>query len=90
VCQYLSQAADKVKQAQSALKTLADITNESLRKRQQRHIGKTQEWGSLLQGLHQDFSCEPFSIGHRDKSIRRHCAGKWNVTPHTTTWHAVG
>jgi hypothetical protein len=57
VCQYLSQAADKVRQAQNALKTLADFTNKSLSERQNRHIGKTQEWGSLLQGLHQDFSC---------------------------------
>lgn len=57
VCQYLSQAAAKVKQSQNALKTLADFTNESLRKRQKRQIGKTQEWGTLLQGLHQDFSC---------------------------------
>ncbi|MCA9419450.1 MAG: hypothetical protein KC592_00425 [Nitrospira sp.] len=57
VCQYLSQAADKVKQSQNDLKALADFTNESFRERQQRHIGKTQEWEGLLQGLQEDLSC---------------------------------
>lgn len=57
VCQYLSHAADKVNQSQNALEALADFTNEALKERQQRHIEKTQEWRSLLQGLHQDFSC---------------------------------
>ena len=57
VCQYLSHAADKVNQSQNALESLADFTNEALKERQQRHIEKTQEWRSLLQGLHQDFSC---------------------------------
>ena len=57
VCQYLSHAEEKVKQSQNDLKALADFTNESLRERQQRQIGKTKEWGRLLQGLQQDFSC---------------------------------
>ncbi|MDT3779890.1 hypothetical protein PJI16_20220 [Nitrospira sp. MA-1] len=57
VCQYLSHAAEKVKQSQNDLKALADFTNELLRDRQQRHIGKTQEWERLLQGLEQDLSC---------------------------------
>lgn len=57
VCQYLSHADEKVKQSQNDLKALADFTNESLRDRQQRQIGKTQEWERLLQGLKQDLSC---------------------------------
>lgn len=57
VCQYLSHAAEKVKQSQDDLKALADFTNESLRARQQRHRGKTQEWERLLHGLEQDLSC---------------------------------
>ncbi len=57
VCQYLSHAAEKVKQSQNDLKSLPDFTNESLRDRQHRHIGKTQEWERLLQGLEQDLSC---------------------------------
>ena len=57
VCQYLSHAAEKVQQSRNDLKALEDFTNESSRDRQQRHIGKTQEWERLLQGLQQDLSC---------------------------------
>ena len=57
VCQYLSHAAEKLKQSQNDLKALAIFTNESLRSRQERLIGKTQEWERLLQGLQQDLSC---------------------------------
>lgn len=57
VCQYLSHADEKVKQSQNDLKSLANFTNESLRDRQERHIGKTQEWERLRQGLQQDLSC---------------------------------
>jgi len=57
VCQFLSHAAEMVKESQNGLEALEDINNESLRERQQRHIAKTQEWEDLLQGLRQDFSC---------------------------------
>jgi len=57
VCQFLSHAGEMVRDSQTALKTLGDVNNASLRERQQRHIVKTQEWGDLLQGLQQDFSC---------------------------------
>lgn len=57
VCQFLSHAADKVKQSQNDLKALADFANKPLGERQNRHIGKTQEWERLLQGLQQDLSC---------------------------------
>jgi predicted Zn-dependent protease len=57
VCQYLAQADEKVKEAQEELRALPDFTIESLRNRRSRHIGKTQEWERLLQGLEQDLSC---------------------------------
>ncbi len=57
VCQYLSHAAEKVQQSQNDLNALADFANKPLRERQQRHIGKTQEWEKLLQGLQHDLSC---------------------------------
>lgn len=57
VCQYLAQADEKVKQSQKELRALPDFTNESLRDRRRRYIGKTQEWERLLQGLEQDLSC---------------------------------
>lgn len=57
VCQFLSQAAEKIKKSANALRALGEFTNASLKERQQRQIGKTQEWESLLLGLHQDFSC---------------------------------
>jgi hypothetical protein len=57
VCQFLSQAANMVKESQNGLEALEDINNESLKERQQRHIAKTKEWGSLLQELQLDLSC---------------------------------
>ncbi|MEJ2230910.1 MAG: hypothetical protein P8X46_06995 [Nitrospirales bacterium] len=57
VCQFLSHAAEMVKESQDELKSLGDFNNESLRERRQRHIAKTEEWGDLLQGIQQDFSC---------------------------------
>jgi hypothetical protein len=57
VCQFLSHAAEMVKESQDDLKTLVDFNNESLRERRERHIAKTEEWGGLLQVLQQDFSC---------------------------------
>ncbi|GJL57447.1 MAG: hypothetical protein NPIRA03_03040 [Nitrospirales bacterium] len=57
VCQYLSHADEKVKQSQKDLRALPDFTNESLRDRQYRHIGKTEEWEQLLRGLEQDLLC---------------------------------
>jgi hypothetical protein len=46
-----------VKESQNGLEALEDINNESLKERQQRHIAKTKEWGSLLQELQLDLSC---------------------------------
>jgi hypothetical protein len=57
VCQYLNHAAEMVKESGNDLKAIRDFNNESLRLRQQRHIARTKEWGDLLQGLQQDFSC---------------------------------
>lgn len=57
VCQYLSHADEKVKQSQKDLRVLPDFTNESLRDRRYRHIGKTEEWEQLLRGLKQDLLC---------------------------------
>jgi len=57
VCQFLSHAAEMVKESRDELKSLVDFPNETLRERRQRHIAKTEEWGDLLQGVQQDFSC---------------------------------
>jgi hypothetical protein len=57
VCQFLSHAAEMVKESQNGLEALEDIHNESLRERRQRHIAKAKEWKGLLQGLHLDLSC---------------------------------
>ncbi|WNM63250.1 hypothetical protein [Candidatus Nitrospira neomarina] len=57
VCQYISDADEKVKQSRKDLRALPEFTNESLRDRRHRHIEKTQEWERLLQGLEQDLSC---------------------------------
>ena len=57
VCQFLSQAAEMVKESQDKLKSLANFNNESLRELRQHHITRTEEWGGLLQGIQQDFSC---------------------------------
>jgi hypothetical protein len=57
VCQFLSHAADMVKESENNLRSLKDFNNKCLGERQQHHLAKTKEWESLLQGLQQDFSC---------------------------------
>jgi hypothetical protein len=57
VCQFLSHAAEMVKESGKDLKALEDFNKESLKERRQRHIAKSKEWGDLLQGLQQDLSC---------------------------------
>jgi hypothetical protein len=58
VCQFLSHAAEMVKESRMGLKALVGINEESLTARRRRHLAKTREWEDLLQGVQQDVSCE--------------------------------